>query len=154
MIFDHISNASRYELLGPSFKQAFDFLRMNNLELLERGRHDIDGSALFMLVQDNVTKPESEGFWEAHRRYIDLQYLFRGAERIGFGRVPDMRLKSHDEARDLSVLEGEGFYANLEAGCFMVLWPDDAHMPGIAINEPESVRKIVFKIAVSQDWSA
>jgi YhcH/YjgK/YiaL family protein len=32
---------------------------------------------------------------------------------------------------------------------FMILFPDDAHMPGVAVTRPEPVRKIVVKIAVT-----
>jgi beta-galactosidase beta subunit len=30
----------------------------------------------------------------------------------------------------------------------MLLWPDEAHMPGIAVDAPAMLRKVVVKIAV------
>lgn len=148
MIVDHLGNADRYVALGPLFKQAFDFLRTTDLNTLEPGRYSLAGDALFALVQVYTTKPASEGFWEAHRRYIDLQFIVQGIERIGYAPLHRMQLASHDEQRDLSVLNGEGDLLTLTEHCFMLLWPEDAHMPGLQTDQSEPVRKIVFKIAV------
>ena len=147
MVFDHIDNAIRFQGLGPGFNEAMEFLRTHDLASIECGRHDILGDALFAIVQDYTTKPIEEGFWEAHRRYIDVQYVVNGQELIGFSPISRMKFVSHDAARDLSVFEGEGDFATMQAGNFMVLWPDDAHMPGLQVSGPEMVRKIVFKIA-------
>ncbi len=148
MIVDHINNAERYAALGPLFKQAFDFLRTTDLDALEKGRYPLAGDALFALVQGYHTKALSEGFWEAHRRHIDLQFIAQGTERIGYAPLHRMRLESYDEQRDLSVLQGEGDLLTLTDGCFMLLWPEDAHMPGLQADRSGPVRKIVLKIAV------
>lgn len=148
MIVDHFSNADRYATLGPLFKQAFDFLHTVDLETLPDGRHDLANDALFALAQRYHTKPHSEGFWEAHRRYIDLQFIVQGTERIGYAPLYRMRLESHDPERDLSVLQGTGDFLTLTDGCFMLLWPEDVHMPGLQAEHSGTVRKIVFKIAV------
>lgn len=148
MIVDHISNAGRYAALGPLFEQAFDFLRTTDPNALEPGRYPLAGDALFALVQSYHTKAPSEGFWEAHRRYIDLQFIAQGTERIGYAPLHRLELESHDEQRDLSVLKGEGDFLTLTDGCFMLLWPEDAHMPGLKADQSGPVRKIVFKIAV------
>ena len=148
MIVDHLNNAGRYAALGPLFEQAIDFLRTTDLNALEPGRYPLAGDALFALVQGYHTKPQSEGFWEAHRRYIDLQFVVQGTERIGYAPLHRMQLESHDEQRDLAVLRGEGDFLTLTDGCFMLLWPEDAHMPGLQAGQVGLVRKIVFKIAV------
>ena len=147
MIVDHISNAERYAALGPLFEQAFDFLRTTDLNALKPGRYPLAGDALFALAQVYHTKPLSEGFWGAHRRYIDLQFIVQGTERIGYAPLHRMQLESHDEQRDLSVLQGEGDFLTLTDGCFMLLWPEDAHQPGLQTDQSGPVRKIVFKIA-------
>jgi len=149
VVFDHLDNAAKFESLGEGFKKAFDFLKGQDLTSLASGKYEIEVSKVFALVQDYTTKPLSEGFWEAHRRYIDLQFVVSGSERIGFGRAASMQLQSHDETRDLSVLNGQGDFATLQQGCFMLLWPSDAHMPGIQVDGPHPVRKIVIKIAAN-----
>lgn len=148
MIIDQIAQAGRYADLHPGFAAAFSFLRSQDLAALPLRRIDLQGDALFALVQEYPSKPEAEGFWEAHRRYIDLQYIVSGRERIGWAPLARMELLSHDAARDLSLLKGEGESLTLQAGDFMLLWPEDAHMPGLQVAGAEPVRKIVFKIAV------
>ena len=148
MIVDHISKAERYSVLGPLFKQAFDFLRTSDLNSLETGRYELAGDKLFAMVQSYDSKPQSHGFWEAHRRYIDLQFIVKGQERIGYAPLYRMQFESHDDNRDLSVLKGEGDFVTMTDGCFMLLWPEDAHMPGLEVDFSAPVRKIVIKIAV------
>jgi biofilm protein TabA len=36
--------------------------------------------------------------------------------------------------------------ANAGEGTFLVFWPEDGHMPGIAVDAPAPVRKVVIKI--------
>lgn len=149
MIIDYLPNAARYTSLHPLFAQAFDFLRTQKLDELPARRHDIVGDQLFALVQRYDAKPHSEGFWESHRRYIDLQYIHAGREQIGWAPLSAMRLREHDEARDLLFLDGQGELLTVNAGGFMLLWPEDAHMPGLRVGEAaEPVFKVVFKIAV------
>ncbi len=50
------------------------------------GRHDLDGDDLFALVQEYTTRAADECVWEAHRRYIDVQFVVTGAERMGVAR--------------------------------------------------------------------
>jgi len=37
---------------------------------------------------------------------------------------------------------------------FMILWPGDAHMPGVAADGPGLVRKVVVKIALESSAHA
>ena len=59
-----------------------------------------------------------------------------------------MKLESHDEQRDLSVLKGTGDWLILTSSCFILLWPEDAHMPGLQADRSGPVRKIILKIAL------
>ncbi len=150
MIVAGLQTCSRYNGCFPALGKALEWLAARDLSKLEPGRHEIDGDRMFASITDYRTKPPAEGFWEAHRRYIDVQAVVSGRERFGFGRLDEMRLVSHDESRDLSVLEGEGDFFELQPGIFAVLFPEDAHMPGLhAASMPGTVRKIVIKIEVA-----
>ena len=50
--------------------------------------------------------------------------------------------------KDFQALSGEGVYLPMGSGDFMLLWPQDAHMPGMAAESPVPVKKVVVKIAV------
>jgi YhcH/YjgK/YiaL family protein len=148
MILDHLTNAHIYASLGPRIGRALDYLGQADLGALEPGRHEIDGARLYALVSEYSTKDRAAARWEAHRRYIDLQYLVRGTEQIGYAPVIRLHPGAYDEERDVVWLSGSGQFIALEPGDFMILWPHDAHMPGLATKDPELVKKVVVKIAV------
>ena len=110
-------------------------------------RHEVDGDSIYALVQEYLTKPQAECKWEAHRRYIDLQYVTQGAEGIGFANIHHLQQGQYIPEKDFLPLAGDAEQIILKNGYFMLLFPEDAHMPGMAIGKPELVRKIVLKIA-------
>jgi biofilm protein TabA len=148
MIIDRISNAHLYEHLNPRIKRAFDYLRRTDLAALPPGRHAIEGDALYVMLSQYETKPRPQGAWEAHRRYIDLQVVFQGIEQIGYNHVNRLKPGPYAADRDFMPLAGDGDFLTLSAGDFMLLFPEDGHMPGIAIGAPNTVKKAVFKISV------
>lgn len=150
MIIDRIANAHRYSALGRRIGRALQHLQGTDMTSLEPGRVELEGPRLYIQVSDYVTKHPQEGRWEAHERYIDLQAVVAGAERIGY--VPTVRLEAgpYDEEKDMTWLSGSGPFLPLLPGDFMLLWPGEAHMPGIALEEPAPVRKVVIKIAADE----
>lgn len=146
MIIDHLTNADRYRSLHRGIGTGIDFLLRPGLGSLSAGRYDLDGDRVYALVSDYTTSPLAERRWEAHRRYIDLQCIVAGRERIGYAPLTRLKPEPYDEAKDMLRLTGEGECLTLGAGDFMLLWPDDAHMPGVADGEPAAVRKVVVKI--------
>jgi len=54
----------------------------------------------------------------------------------------------YDEAKDFLHLSGSGDPVTLPSGSFMLLWPADAHMPCLAVDQPAPIKKVVVKIAV------
>ena len=50
-----------------------------------------------------------------------------------------------------SPLQGEGSFVLMPAGMFVILGPQDAHMPQIAVSDPSPVVKVVCKVAVADE---
>jgi YhcH/YjgK/YiaL family protein len=148
MIADLLTNAPLYTALGPRIARALEYLAATELQALAPGKHELDGKHLFVLVSDYTTKPEAEGRWEAHRHYLDLQYMVSGIERMGVAPTIFLREGEYQADRDIVWLEGSGDFLTFAAGQFMILWPGDAHMPGIAVNHPVTARKVVVKIEI------
>jgi len=149
VVCDLLANAHLYSGLGPRIAQGLQFLADTDLASLAQGRHELDGTRLYALVSDYTPKPQAEGRWEAHRRYLDLQYVVSGVERMGVAPTSRMVETDYQAERDLAWLQGSGDFLTLGAGQFMILWPGDAHMPGIDAGVPGPVRKVVVKIAVA-----
>jgi YhcH/YjgK/YiaL family protein len=149
MVLDRIEQAAQYAGLGPGIARALEFLQRADLASLEPGRHELDGDRLFALVSAYVTRPVEPGKWEAHRRYLDLQSIVSGVERVGWAPVNTLLEQSRDDSRDIAWFSGSGQFVTLHPDDFLLLWPTDAHMPGIAVELPAAVKKIVVKIAVA-----
>lgn len=148
MIYDNIQNAHLYAKLGARFQQAFDYLQKTDLKALPVGRIELDGKKLYVMVQEYSSKLPEQGKWEAHQRYIDLQYIVSGVEKMGFAAMNRLTLGAYNPEKDFQALSGEGVFLPLGAGDFMLLWPQDAHMPGMAIDASVPVKKVVVKIAI------
>ncbi len=150
MIYDHIRNVRLYKAISPELATALDFLERQDIADMPIGRHDIDGARVYAMVQEYITKQASEAKWEAHKKYIDVQVIIAGKEKIGIAFTPSLhKAGPFDEERDFQLLEGKGATLPLTPGFFVVLGPDDAHQPGIACGRPAKVKKIVLKVAVA-----
>jgi YhcH/YjgK/YiaL family protein len=150
VVIDQIANAYLYLALGSRIGRALEFLRHTDLASLEPGRHELDGDRIYALVSEYVSKRPDYDRWEAHRRYIDLQCLASGTERIGYAPADRLDPGTYDDARDMLRLSGPGEFLTLRPGDFMLLWPGDAHMPGVAVDEPSPVKKVVVKIQLGE----
>ena len=148
MIIDRIDNAHLYYAIHSKFKRAFDYIHEINIATIPAGKYEIDGENMYAMVQEYNTKLKEQGFWEAHRRYIDLQYVVQGAEGIGYANISQLQQGEYDTSKDFLPLQGDGDLFTLQSRCFVLLLPEDAHMPGMSIGSPAPVKKIVIKIAV------
>jgi YhcH/YjgK/YiaL family protein len=151
MIIDQLSNASLYVGVHKGLAAAFEYLRKSDLAKIEPGTYEIDGRRVYVMAQRYETKPMERGRWEAHRKYIDVQYVDQGAELFGYANLQDLKAGPYDEAKDFLPLQGEGKgdFFRVRAGNFVVLYPQDGHMPGMAISTPQPVKKFVVKVAIN-----
>ncbi len=145
MIFDMLSNCQFYKDITARLDIAFDYLTSTDLASLPIGRIDLDGEHVYVLVQEYLTKRPDQGFWEAHRRYLDVQYIHSGCERIDVALLNTMKLGEYAPERDFQALTGTGSPLNMVAGSFAIFFPQDAHMPGLACGMQLQVKKIVVK---------
>ncbi len=150
MILDTLANASRYYVLGARIETALKYLQNTDCTQLPVGKIPLQGEEIYALVQDNTTKLRVDGVWEAHRRYIDVQFVAAGVEEMGYANVETLSVKQpYDEQKDYALFTGSGSYVRVPAGSFTIFFPQDGHIPGSAINEqPAAVRKVVIKVAV------
>ena len=146
MIIDQLKNAPLYFGVNKGLATAFQYLQNTDLTKVPPGKYEIDGSNVYALVQEYETKSKEKGRWESHRRYLDVQYVFKGVEQIGYANLEQLQAGEYDEAKDFWALSGEGDFLVVRAGTFVILAPQDGHMPGIAVSSPQPVKKIVVKV--------
>ncbi len=118
------------------------------MDKFEPKRYDFDGGR-FANAEEYETKLTSR--FEAHRKMVDVQIVVSGTEMIHFAPITDEFTveQEYDEAKDIMFMKGEvKDTVLLRAGDACVIGPDLAHMPGMAVNGSEHVKKIVLKIPV------
>ena len=128
---------------------GFAYLQQTDLDAIGPSTVQIDGDQVFAMHQEYNTKPRSQGFWESHRKYIDIQYVVSGVECMGYANADQLTAGDYDAEKDLIIYEGAGSFVLLPAGMFTLFMPQDAHMPQIAVDNPHPVKKVVVKVAVS-----
>jgi YhcH/YjgK/YiaL family protein len=151
------ASINRREFSVSYFKQkdrwdkAFIFLKENDLAKLELKRYDIDGNNLYAPVSEYLTKNEVDARYEAHKAFIDIQYVVSGRELIGIAPLSDTKdiLEQYDPARDImfmTVNEIKNVPATPDN--FFIFFPGDVHRPGLKDGENSPVRKIVVKVKI------
>ncbi len=151
MILDTLSQWRQYNALSPRFEKAFAFLQQVT-DQTPVGRHEIAGDDVFALVQRHNTKPVQERKYEAHRKYIDIQYVHSGREIIYWAPLPLLTTVTmpFDVEKDAALfgLIPEGVPLQVRAGQYAILFPEDGHVPSCAWEEAAEVFKVVIKVRV------
>ena len=154
MIFGHLSHADRIlPTLPVPLQTAVKHLQATDFAALPAGNYDLQGKDIYVQVIDLTTKPVEETRPEVHRKYIDVQFLCRGRERIGVAEDTGRNAVAEDAMveRDIRFYEGMENESTLEMvpGSFAVFFPYDAHRPGCQAGKPDAIRKVVIKVAVA-----
>lgn len=147
MILDTLDGQARYRSLHPRFARAFDWLRTCRMEELPDGRQEIDGSALYATISRETGRGQAAAKYEAHRNYIDIQYLAAGSELIGWSHlVPELGSLGYEPARDLEFFgKKPTLWVPVPTGHFAIFFPEDAHAP---LAGTGCMLKVVVKVAV------
>lgn len=147
---EHFAEVFAYaaEMLRPgSAAQA----RIEKIPAGTTGRVELGGGA-FALEQAYWTKPRSEGRWESHRAYIDVQLVVAGEEQMEVADAARLTVAEDlTPAKDLIFYQpfGAGSVLRVRAGEAAVFFPADAHLPSLRLGmEPALVRKTVVKVPV------
>jgi len=151
MIFDELKNARYYFNFSNNFKEGFQFLLNSDLENLKEGKHIIKGDEIYANIQTLKTKPLEEQKWEVHRKYIDIQYVIKGREKMGFALLKDFNktISPYDDVKDVAFLEGKNYnYINVQSGNFVIFYPNDVHAPMLSVEDGEEIKKVIIKIKV------
>lgn len=151
MIIDTIENISIYKK-DAAWLKAVKFLK-NIKNDTEDGEYEIDGSDIFARVMTYDTKNIDEAYPEAHKKYIDIQVVLSGKERVFWYPLEGLQIRTaYDKKQDVAFYEKKSNVSStsiLTPGHFMVFFPEDGHMPSISIDKSAcEVKKIVIKIAV------
>lgn len=146
------SFAIYYHQNSEQCKQAFAFLRVTNLKDIAEGKIELDGDNLFIGVDKYQSKDINATRYEAHKNYIDIQYVISGEEQIGVTNLNSSELlEAYNEEKDVAFYSSEkGKYLHAHPGNFFVFFPEDVHRPGIKISDKIPIKKLVVKLKIKR----
>lgn len=149
MVYDKLENRARYIAAHPGFAKAFSFIEEALAKCYEPGIYEIDGEKLFVKVQSYETR--SEGYLEVHKKYIDIQYIAEGEEKVFYANRADLEaVAPYDEKEDALFLKdaAEMLEFSFRKGEFVIFFPEDAHKPSMDLDGKKQAKKIVLKVRV------
>lgn len=148
----------------PGFATAFSYVeellrdgsavhqRLRALKAGETIKTELAGG-LYVVEQAYETKARPDGFFEAHKKYIDVQVVLEGTEVMEMGDATRMRIRdAYNPDRDLVVYEDspDACVLKMAPGLGAIFFPVDVHMPSLRAGaQPVLVRKAVVKVPVS-----
>jgi YhcH/YjgK/YiaL family protein len=142
--------AEQYNRNKEIWDKAFVFLNRKDLNTLAPGNYPLDGKKVYAIVSKYDSKDMDKTKWESHRKYIDLQYLISGKEKIGVAPVSQAKVtEAYNDAQDIAHYESAGKYYVAEPGTFFLFFPQETHRPSIKVDGSVPVKKLVIKISVA-----
>ena len=145
MIVDTLDNLKKYTGVNPLCEDVVEFLKNNDLNKLEAGKHYIKDGDLFVNITTATGKTAEEATYETHRRMLDIQIPLSAPETYGYMPLKDMPEAEYNEAKDVTKYPGlmGGSLVTCKPGEFAIFFPQDGHQPCIGKGE---IHKAIFKV--------
>lgn len=148
MVIDKIENYRLYSKLTKRLAKGFEFITETDLVTIEAGKYQIDNDDVFAIVQEYDTKEEEDCVLEGHHKYIDIQYVIKGVELMGFAPLKNQVAVEENLEKDYTFYEGDISLLRVEEGMFTLFFPEDLHKPGVKADQISKVKKVVVKVKI------
>lgn len=147
MVVGKFKDFQKYCSLHPDFQKAFAWLAEQKTDS-SPDKVLIDGEKVWGKVITDANT-EGEKFYEAHRDYIDIHYVLEGAEEFGYSHVEGLSVvQEYNPADDYGLYRGEINRFVLSEGYFCIVFPEDAHIPGLKTLIGDRTVRAMAKIRV------
>jgi len=150
MIFDKVENMECYFKTLPVLKEVKEFYDSYKAGEKPESNYQLDGENLKVNISSYAPKAHEGAEYESHREYIDVQIVAKGREYIGWSHLSDCVVtKDFEDGGDIAFYTGKhGSLCLVEEDMFMVLYPQDAHMPCLKVEDGDEVTKLVYKVKI------
>lgn len=141
--------ALHYYAFPQRWQKTFEFLGRTDLSSLPLGRIDLEENC-FALISEYTSKNPEDARFEAHKSYIDLQYVIEGEELMGCVPLETTTplIPFNPEKDILFVTSTSEKLSTANPGNFFIFFPSDAHRPGVKSSQNSKIRKLVVKIGM------
>ena len=144
----------RKQVSKEAFQIAFDYLENISSDFLDikdgECIKEIIVEDIFVLKQAYYTKDRKDCFFEAHKKYIDIQFIVKGEEYMDVCDLDSLEvINEYVEKTDFAHYEGkkDGISKLLiRENCLAIFYPSDAHQPCVKVDNEELIYKAVIKI--------
>ncbi|MCT7596691.1 YhcH/YjgK/YiaL family protein [Aliarcobacter butzleri] len=150
------------QINNPKFEKAFSYIQklqdksskeyksLENIKIGDCNKIVLDESG-FVLEQAYVSKDKKDCFFESHKKYIDIQYIFYGTEIMEVENINNLEIiqeynESLDYAKHAQSINSSSLL--IRENELAIFYPSDAHMPCLKVDKNEKIIKAVFKVAI------
>ena len=151
MVYDSIDNIELYKGFSEDIYLGLQFLK-NTTPDIENGVHELS-PRVKALVSEYKTKEVNEYGFEAHKKFIDIQFLLKGSEKICCLPLDQLiETKPYSEENDAAFYTAntKPIEMTLGDGYFAIFFPQDGHMPQLCVDVPADVKKVVVKVRIEE----
>lgn len=148
MIIDTIDNLGKYVALNPLFADVVEFLKTNNLQIMETGKYPIKDKDLFLNLTVAKGRGKEAAVLETHIDMIDIQIPLSCEETFGYTPLCDLPAFEYNAEKDITKY-GETLaqtYVTLKPGQMAIFFPQDGHAP--CISDQAEIKKAIFKVKI------
>lgn len=146
MILDVIQHSARYAGLHEGFAEALAYLSGTDWGSAPPDLTVSLGGGVKLTRAAGAGRGRSAARLEAHRQFIDIQYVLGGVDLMGWRALSDCRRVAvpYDPAQDLVFFaERPRAWLPVPAGCLVIFFPEDTHAP---LAGAGAVDKVVVKV--------
>ncbi|MFW0696791.1 YhcH/YjgK/YiaL family protein [Aliarcobacter butzleri] len=150
------------QINNPKFEKAFLYIQklqdksskeyksLENIKIGDCNKIVLDESC-FVLEQAYISKDKKDCFFESHKKYIDIQYIFYGTEIMEVENINNLEIiqeynESLDYAKHAQSINSSSLL--IRENELAIFYPSDAHMPCLKVDKNEKIIKAVFKVAI------
>lgn len=151
MIFDEITHYTLYTPLSRLFKESFEFFCSKDFSLENPQTYEIGDEGIYALLQEYPPKKKADKSIESHHKHIDIQCMVAGKEYLGYASKNTLKSSGYDKEHDTEIFTGDITFLPFCKNQFAILFPEDAHMPGVkSSGSTKTVKKVVIKVPVEE----
>ncbi|PUE66821.1 YhcH/YjgK/YiaL family protein [Arcobacter lacus] len=150
------------QINNPKFEKSFSYIQklqdksskeyksLENIKIGDCNKIVLDENC-FVLEQAYVSKDKKDCFFESHKKYIDIQYIFYGTEIMEVENINNLEIiqeynESLDYAKHAQSINSSSLL--IRENELAIFYPSDAHMPCLKVDKNEKIIKAVFKVAI------
>ena len=131
-------------------KYSKEYKSLENIKIDDCNKIVLDENC-FVLEQAYISKDKKDCFFESHKKYIDIQYIFYGTEIMEVENINNLEIiqeynESLDYAKHAQSVNSSSLL--IRENELAIFYPSDAHMPCLKVDKNEKIIKAVFKVAI------